>query len=44
VLSLYIADFRKATGAWDAGAACPRQAEALTTVANACEACHRDYR
>ena len=44
VLSQYIGDFRKAVAAWDANAACPRQAEALTTIANACEACHRDYR
>lgn len=44
VLSQYIADFRKAAAAWDANAACPQQAEALTAIANACEACHRDYR
>ncbi|MBA8883182.1 hypothetical protein [Dokdonella fugitiva] len=44
VLSQYITDFGKAVTAWDAAAACPRQAEALTTIANACEACHRDYR
>lgn len=44
VLSQYAADFGKAVAAWDPGAACPTQAEALTTIANACEACHRDYR
>ncbi|HEY6942105.1 hypothetical protein [Dokdonella sp.] len=44
VLSQYIVDFRAAVAAWDAQGPCPRQAEALTTVANACEACHRDYR
>jgi len=44
VLSQYVADFRKTVAAWDADAACPQQSEALTAVANACEACHRDYR
>ncbi|HEU4663661.1 MAG TPA: hypothetical protein VFS55_06495 [Dokdonella sp.] len=44
VLRQYIADFRGAVAAWDAVAPCPQQAEALTAIANACEACHRDYR
>jgi hypothetical protein len=44
VLSQYVSDFRKAASAWDTGAACAQQSEALTAVANACEACHRDYR
>lgn len=44
VLSQYVGDFRKAVAAWDAAATCPQQSEALTTIANACEACHRDYR
>lgn len=44
VLSQYIADFGKAVSAWNPADACPAQAEALTAVANACEACHRDYR
>lgn len=44
VLSQYITDLRNALGAWDASQPCPRQAQALTTLANACEACHRDYR
>jgi hypothetical protein len=44
VLSQYATDFGKATAAWNPAGACPTQAEALTTIANACEACHRDYR
>ncbi|MGN6521175.1 MAG: hypothetical protein ACTHK2_17335 [Dokdonella sp.] len=44
VLSQYIGDFRKSVATWDANAACARQAQALTAIANACEACHRDYR
>ncbi len=35
---------RQLDAAGRAGADCPAQAEALTEVANACEACHRDYR
>jgi hypothetical protein len=44
VLSQYARDFGKAVAAWETDADCPRQAEALTAIANACEACHRDYR
>ena len=44
VLSQYAGDFRKAVSAWDPALDCPHQAEALTAIANACEACHRDYR
>ena len=44
VLSQYISEMRTSVGAWDPKAECPRQAEALTAIANACEACHRDYR
>jgi hypothetical protein len=44
VLSQYTRDFGKAVAAWETSADCPRQAEALTAIANACEACHRDYR
>ena len=44
VLDQYIGDFRRTVSAWDPGLDCPHQAEALTAVANACEACHRDYR
>lgn len=44
VLSQYVADFGKTVAAWNPASTCPDQAEALTAVANACEACHRDYR
>ncbi|GAA0704033.1 hypothetical protein [Dokdonella soli] len=44
VLSQYASDFRAAVAQWDSSADCARQTAALTTVANACDACHRDYR
>jgi hypothetical protein len=44
VLSQYTADFRKVVSAWTPEMACVQQVEALTAIANACEACHRDYR
>jgi hypothetical protein len=44
VLSQYANEMRTAVAHWDPNADCPHQAEALTAVANACEACHRDYR
>jgi len=44
VLSQYATEMRTAIGQWDTKADCPHQAEALTSIANACEACHRDYR
>jgi cytochrome c556 len=44
VLSQYAAEFRKVVSAWNPAMACALQAEALTVIANACEACHRDYR
>jgi hypothetical protein len=44
VLRQYIGDFRKAVSAWDPAVDCRQQAETLTAIANACEACHRDYR
>jgi len=44
VLGQYAADFRKLVSAWNPAMQCPQQAEALTAIANACEACHRDYR
>ena len=44
VFSQYANDLRNALAQWDAGATCIQQRAALTTVANACEACHRDYR
>jgi hypothetical protein len=44
VLSQYANDMRTAVEHWDPNAECPHQAEALTAIANACDACHRDYR
>jgi hypothetical protein len=44
VLSGYARDLRHALAAWDPGAPCAEQDKALTDVANACDACHRDYR
>lgn len=44
VFSQYASEMRTAIDQWDTSALCPRQAESLTTIANACEACHRDYR
>lgn len=44
VFSKYAQDLHSAVAAWDASADCPRQAAALGEVAQACDACHRDYR
>ena len=44
VFSQYASDLRRALSQWDTGVDCVRQGAALTVVANACEACHRDYR
>lgn len=44
VLSQYASDMRATVAKWDTTADCARQGEALTAVANACDACHRDYR
>ncbi len=44
VFSQYASDLRDALAKWDTSADCAHQGAALTTVANACEACHRDYR
>lgn len=44
VFSQYASEMRDTIAHWDSKADCARQAEALTKVANACEACHRDYR
>ena len=44
VFSQYASDLRDALRKWDVDADCAHQSEALTVVANACEACHRDYR
>lgn len=44
VFSRHAGDLRVALAKWDIGDSCASQAAALSTVANACEACHRDYR
>ncbi|MEO7326379.1 MAG: hypothetical protein ABIW82_16275 [Dokdonella sp.] len=44
VLSQYASEMRDTIAHWDPTATCAVQAEALTKVANACDACHRDYR
>lgn len=44
VLEKYAQDLRDAVAGWDAQAACARQSEALGTVSQTCDACHRDYR
>lgn len=44
VLAQYIDQFQRELTQWDPGAACPAQAEALTRISHACDACHRDYR
>lgn len=43
VFDQYLADMRRAVSA-AASAECKSQPTALADVANACEACHRDYR
>jgi hypothetical protein len=45
VFSQYAGDLHDAVlAAAAAGADCPRLAEAVTPIKNACDACHRDYR
>ena len=44
VFSQYASDLRGALAKWNTRADCASQGAALTSVANACEACHRDYR
>lgn len=44
VLSQYASDMRAAVAAWQPDAACAAQAEAVSKVSQACDACHRDYR
>lgn len=44
VFSRYANDLRDSVAKAQTTLDCPRQAEALTAVANACDACHRDYR
>lgn len=44
VFSQYSDKLATAIAAWDPEAACAEQASALAGVAQACDACHRDYR
>lgn len=44
VFSKYAQDLRAAITAWDTNADCPSQAARLGEIAQACDACHRDYR
>ncbi|MFC4820548.1 hypothetical protein [Dokdonella ginsengisoli] len=44
VFAKYAQDLRDTVAAWDPQAECGRQAEALSAVSQACDACHRDYR
>ncbi|MBN8726170.1 MAG: hypothetical protein J0H15_00500 [Xanthomonadales bacterium] len=44
VFSQYADQLATAIAAWDPGAGCAEQASRLAAVAQACDACHRDYR
>ena len=44
VFSQYASDLRTAIAAYDKAIDCPARADAVTKVANACDACHRDYK
>ena len=44
VFSQYASDMRATIAKWNPGADCAQQGAVLTEVANACDACHRDYR
>ncbi|HVV98549.1 MAG TPA: hypothetical protein VHC92_15500 [Rhodanobacteraceae bacterium] len=44
VFSQYAGDLRKEVDAYNAGADCPARKDAVTRIANACDACHRDYK
>jgi len=44
VLAQYVQRFQDAAAKWDGHADCPTQAAALSTIDDACDACHRDYR
>ncbi|HEY0181039.1 MAG TPA: hypothetical protein VGC30_15595 [Dokdonella sp.] len=44
VFAQYAADLREAIAGAQAAPDCASRAAALTEVANACDACHRDYR
>jgi len=44
VFSQYATDLQDAIKAFSSAVDCPARREALTKVANACDACHRDYK
>jgi hypothetical protein len=44
VFSQYATDLRDAIKTFESAAGCPAQRDALTKIANACDACHRDYK
>jgi len=44
VFSQYAGDLRKAIAAFSAAGDCAARRDALTKIANACDACHRDYK
>jgi hypothetical protein len=44
VFSQYAADLRKAIATFSAAGECAARRDALTKIANACDACHRDYK
>jgi len=44
VFSQYASDLKQALTAFTAAGDCAASREALTKVANACDACHRDYK
>ncbi len=44
VFSQYASDLGATLAKWNPGADCAQQGAALTEVASACDACHRDYR
>jgi hypothetical protein len=44
VFTQYASDLRTAIAAYDKAADCPARKDAVTKIANACDACHRDYK
>jgi hypothetical protein len=44
VFSQYASDLRQAITAFSAAGDCAARRDALTKIANACDACHRDYK
>jgi hypothetical protein len=44
VFSQYASDLQTAIAAFDNAADCPARKDAVAKIANACDACHRDYK